>query len=294
MTRQRSNALAGPTDPRYQRGLLKIQMMNAKPVHERLQAFLRKIFGSDLLANADKYAKHDSTLTLTLADAIYTLYSGSEDQPSQETIAEEKFTNDLLDAVPREVYKKYIVQGNASSGFHYFSISTGKPTFRVYLNPKVERAIAIVKKLVAFFRAKPGDVVAFKVTGPRKLGSRRDGIVIYCGSRATALATAEEMNKAPTDYNDAVPALTDKIGIGIAIGAEPAQQGTGLGWKTQEEGIRREKGQSFGSIRCELIAMAIYNFNDNKHIIGDSFETFMELVSVAFTAYGLDPTKPAD
>jgi len=51
--------------------------------------------------------------------------------------------------------------------------------------------------------------------------------------------------------------------------------------------------QSFGTIRSELIAAAILNYNENKHIFGASLQVFKNFVAVAFRCNGLDPEHSA-
>lgn len=85
--------------------------------------------------------------------------------------------------------------------------------------------------------------------------------------------------------------MTSKIANGIALGAEPAPQATGF--SNNPEGYP-ESAQSFGSIRSQLIAAAILNYNENKDTFGASFNVFKQFIAVAFRCNGLDPAHPGD
>ena len=47
-------------------------------------------------------------------------------------------------------------------------------------------------------------------------------------------------------------------------------------------------------MRSELIAAAILNFQENKGVLGDTYDVFKQMVAMAFKGYGLDPANPGD
>ena len=202
--------------------------------------------------------------------------------------------------------------------FIYFVVENKDITYRVYANVKFDSAIKVVKYLKLIITHEPGYIIHFKVVGPDYFfGGRADTIVIYCENEhkadgiALALADEEGLRNA---FNVEVPAMTKLAspGIGVSTGAEPEYQATGMQKRPGKLAYKRndlrgnpvwtptnqwlpeaQAGQSFGSIRSELIAMAILNFNENKGLVGfgDTFEVFKKFVAVAFRSYGLNPSE---
>ncbi len=78
------------------------------------------------------------------------------------------------------------------------------------------------------------------------------------------------------------------------------EHGTGLG--TQHK-PGEETVQSFGSLRTEAIAGALYNFLEYRELHGvghnrllqhGGFETFKRFIAIAFRGVGLDPMRLGD
>lgn len=336
MPRPRSNALTGPTDPRWPsvpltgpttrprsnalaarndpggRSVAELEFYAelSKPLRmdPSLQSFLRGIYQrSDLMTGPDG-----------LADQIYGMYS-SDGNGSQKTdidfTAHKAFLRALYHNVAslkvREPAKlqytevtlskliSYINQGKTPGrkyleDFIYFKIQSGSPQFRVYANAKFSHAPNVVAWLKSYLEKTPSHgVTAFKVVGPAAIAGRKDTIVIYCSTREAAAALGNELAKLSGHFNPELPAMTTpvKAGIGVATGAEPVWQATGLGQKPKGYS---EKAQSFGTIRSELIAMAVLNYNANRHVFGEGFDVFATFVAAAFRGYGLDPERPGD
>lgn len=309
MTRPRSNALYGPSDPRW-RSATELDFAGKlnEPVvmHDSLKAFLRKIY-----AKADLMAAPDS-----LADKIYDLYSGSGPGANGASPAYKEskqfiralWHNVKSDPTLMEGYLQYekvslqelfkfIEAGNRPrdkflEDFIYFKVSNEQPGCRVYANAKLTHAPNVVAWLKNWKNTNSG-LTAFKVVGPMAIAGRNDAIVCYCTTTAKAKALGSQLVKLKSHFNIELPEMTTPIGdgLGVAIGAEPEWQATGMGGLI--EGYP-ESAQSFGTIRSQLIAAAIYNYNDNKAIYGDNFESFTKFVSVAFKGYGLNPAQPGD
>jgi hypothetical protein len=183
--------------------------------------------------------------------------------------------------------------------FIYFRVSTGSAAVRLYVNVLFEHGPDAMELLAAFAgKTKNHGLVDFKIAGPAILKSRADTIVVYCATKEAAQAAAAELLKQKSWLGTKCPEMTTPVqsGMGLATGAEPAWQATGL--KSADPGVgvadTNMKAQSFGTIRCELIAMAIHNFNANKGTMGSSFEVFQKFVQIAFQGYGLDPSAPGD
>ena len=200
--------------------------------------------------------------------------------------------------------------------FFYFTVLGGHAECRVYANAKFNSVPDVFGALRTYIRGTPNHgVTAFKISGPACIEDRADTIVIDCATRDAAEALAAEMAKLTAHLNPSVPEMTTQVkpGVGISVGAEPVWQATGLGNKgdlvakfskqlqdagdpdAAVKGTRLgESAQSFGSIRSELIAAAIYSCNANKAVMGQSFDVFAKFVAVAFRGAGLDPARPGD
>ena len=181
--------------------------------------------------------------------------------------------------------------------------------YRVYANAKFESAVSVLGTLLQFLKENQdrGGVSSFKVCGPA-MPPRADMIVVYCENKPAAEEIAKLFLKTPNVFNMPVPEMTSRADnvAGVALGAEPTWQATGLGSHKGRraeqdarrmgfpEGQARHAPQSFGSLRSEAIAAAILNFKENKGLLGDNFTVFTKFVSVAFRGMGLDPTKPGD
>jgi|WetSurMetagenome_2_1015567.scaffolds.fasta_scaffold158845_1 hypothetical protein len=290
-----------------------------------LEAFVRKVYDSpDLMAGGDD-----------LAYRVYDLYSGGAagGGAGASDIASKHFYINISGAVPEWIGRGYLQRNRVSfadllwyckkaeplpagylSDFLYFNIDPGHIVCRLYLNVQMGGVSAVfwyLKKYIGLHPANNG-VVDVKTTGPASVAQRADVIVVYCSSTEAAQALGAAINTCPERslfrLNTGVPGMTTYVspGVGIAIGAEPKPQATGMGFAAREfdftKGAKNEwhqdpelrNSQSFGTIRSQLIAMAILNYNVNKPVYGASFESFKKFVCTAFTGYGLDPMRPGN
>lgn len=197
--------------------------------------------------------------------------------------------------IPRHYFEDFI----------YFAINDSPRnivTHRLYLNVKLECIAEVVKLIKNYlnqkeFRGDPDShgIRSFKLAGPEVMKDRADTVVCYCKDMAAARRLATKLVTSKEYFYNAVPGMTIKFAKGIAFGAEPERQATGFGRynkrsrRNERIGYHQlESSQSFGSIRSQLIAMAIMDFNENQHIFGSSFFTFKQFVALAFQAHGLD------
>lgn len=189
--------------------------------------------------------------------------------------------------------------------FIYFAINDSPRnivTHRLYLNVKLECIAEVVKLIKNYlnqkeFRRDPDShgIRSFKLSGPEVMKDRADTVVCYCKDMAAARRLATKFVTSKEYFYNAVPGMTTKFAKGIAFGAEPERQATGFGRYNRHIGRSDlESSQSFGTIRSQLIAMAIMDFNENKHIFGSSFFTFKQFVALAFQAHGLDVRDPGE
>ena len=290
-----------------------------------LEAFVRKLYNSpDLMTGGEG-----------LADRIYALYSGGAAGGGgvADDISSKNFYINISGAVPEWIGRGELqnhrvrfadllalckmaqpLPAGYLSDFLYFHVAHGLIFCRLYLNVQMGGVPAVfwfLKKYIGLHPASHG-IVDVKTTGPASVAQRADVIVVYCSSKETAQALGTTINTSPERslfrLNIGVPGMTTYVspGVGIAIGAEPAPQATGMGFAAGEfdfthdaenrwhKDSRLRNAQSFGSIRSQLIAMAIWNYNENKPVYGASFESFKKFVCTAFTGYGLDPMHPGD
>jgi hypothetical protein len=205
----------------------------------------------------------------------------------------EQLANSLVDPDSKVKFIRWCAD------FIYFRIASGPIAVRLYANVLLEHGPDAMELLATYAsKTKNHGLVDYKIAGPAILKSRADTIVVYCSSKEAAQAAAAELLKNKSWLGTKCPELTTPVqaGLGLATGAEPEWQATGL--KSADPGVgvakTNMKAQSFGTIRCELIAMAIHNFNANKGTVGSGFEVFQKFVQVAFEGYGLDAAAPGD
>ena len=180
--------------------------------------------------------------------------------------------------------------------FLYFpNTSGGKALFRLYLNVRVQSLPNVISKIANYIgNTKDHGVKNFKAACPLAAEGRDDTVVVYCLSETYARALGQHLLKlSASNFLRDVPGMTTRLdpALGVALGAEPEWQATGMDSKPKGY---PESAQSFGTIRSELIAMAIENYHANKGVIGTGFDPFARCVCTAFRGYGLDPMNPGN
>ncbi len=147
---------------------------------------------------------------------------------------------------------------------------------RVYLNTAADHAPEVMKFVVRQIidnpKAFPGVEMA-KISGPGSVGNRSENIVLYtAGGDATKRvleAVAKHRALHPERFMREVPAFTEAVGKGIAIGAEPAGTGGSV---------------SFGELRSNIISNAFRKATNRAH--------FGALVDEGLKRAGVDPQRP--
>jgi hypothetical protein len=135
-------------------------------------------------------------------------------------------------------------------------------THRVYASPQASAVSSVAQTLL-----KTDGVVDFKFAGPAAIGTRSDGLVVYCSGRDAAEKIASTLSgKVQADTGR--PAMTeaaDNSGA-IGIGAEPAWEATGMRTRLKGDrgGAKEANAQSFGTIRSEILASAILYLRENR------------------------------
>ncbi len=312
--RPRSNALSGKDDPRWPSSIemLKIELNRPFVMAESLATFIHKVYKSPVLMSAPA----------SLSRKIYDLYVGggqkSISAPFErcKSFINKVWSKVLLDKklknafLQREIDKDgapvslqcLVTEVNAGlrdlsielNDFIYFRITDDVILYRVYANVKFDLVPEAVAWIGKYINENPGHGIAsFKLAGPAVCETRKDTIVIFCISKEVAEKIASELVQLHGYFNASIPEMTTPVqgGEGVAIGAEPVWQKTGLRSKKKWDNDP-EDAQSFGTLRCEIIAAAVHNFNANKQVCGDSFEVFKKFVAVGFRGCGLDPARP--
>jgi len=286
----------------------------SKPLsmHSSLTEFLRRVFGDKGLMAAPEdvdwklYCLYNSPakaaglesdvptlkkfineLWSKLASAGGIRASGIQQQTNKKFAEIEQMANGLADPASKIAFI------SQCTGFLYFRVAKGNVAVRLYANVLFDHGPDAMALLATYAgKTKDHGLVDFKIAAPAILKSMSDVIVVYCSSKEAAQAAGAELLKQKSWLGTKCPEMTSPItsGLGLSTGAEPERQVTGM---KSDDQIPPE-AQSFGTIRCELIAMAIHNFNANKGTMGSSFEVFQKFVQVAFLGYGLDPAKPGD
>ncbi len=179
--------------------------------------------------------------------------------------------------------------------FIYFQIERGEATYRLYLNVKMAFMARVVGHIKNYLDTTNNHGVKdFKLAGPASMSIRKDTIVCYCSSRDTARQLADQLIDLRDHFDSDVPAMTSKYADGMSFGAEPVSQATGFSAAKYSGNAELESRQSFGSIRSQLIAMAVVEYNANKHLFGETFLAFKQFVTVAFLSHGLSTRNPGD
>jgi hypothetical protein len=246
-----------------------------------------------------------------LADRLYDLYSSNTSPSSPSDSAQWKpFFEQVNAAVgPRiaatgglqnygvslsAVLRKASIPEGWAYDFLYFQAFRGAIVCRLYMNVAVRNIPEALNLICQYAAQNPTHgVVHFKTAGPAAAPGRKDSIVVYCQSQEAAKKLGESfLPKYAGLFQAGAPGMTTGLGpFGLALGAEPVWQATGMSRATDPS---KQKQQSFGTIRTELIAMAIENYNENKTMVGSGAEMFKRFVCVAFRGYGLDPMNPGN
>jgi hypothetical protein len=211
------------------------------------------------------------------------------------------------------------VQKNANNWANDFVmiIKRREPlTHRVYANPQASEVGQVAQVLMGL----PG-IGRFKFAGPHEIGTRADGVVVYCTARQEAEKVAKALNGTVRE-DTGRPAMTEAAGgsDSIGIGAEPASEATGIrtrlpwqGPQPKTEAARKllppglgkqedlaPEDHSFGTIRSEVIASAILHLRENRDwaekLDITEAELFKRLVATGLKGWrrALEPTDRED
>lgn len=172
--------------------------------------------------------------------------------------------------------------------------SVKKMQFRVYLNPKGEdEVLKVFERVVRQFVVPSGraDIrrpVKAKVAGAKSLG-RLDTIVVYTPDEQTARTIARATSGSFAANRD-TPAMTVPVGPsgGVSVGAEPPAI-------TIFEDLHQDPNrnlQSFGNIRCEIIAVALEETLARKNPTDVNLASFKKTTADYLTVVGIDPNDP--
>ena len=310
MSRPRSNALTGPSDPRF-RSPSEIELMIAMrtpiAVADELTTFIAKVFARRDIMEA---IGDPSGIMI----AIYRLYSdaavGSQ-RDVKDVVAEARRGWSAIRAATRDpsvlteaafqntkyrlaqdlIMEDEAVALKAANDFLYFRLRAGSAAHRVYLNLDFAAMPAFVAAIFKLDEKERSGITDFKLSGP--FAGRADSVVIYCSSKESADGLAKTFSNLISagdlqSSNQSVPAMTTRIGAGVAIGAEPSAQATGL----RDPRGGNPSQQSFGTIRSEVITAAVLSYRDNAAVLGAGLETFKQLCAIGFKGFGLDPANP--
>jgi hypothetical protein len=157
-------------------------------------------------------------------------------------------------------------------GFHHcFSAAPRNPDdpsplVRFYFNARLSHASALVGAVTAALNryAIPFEL---KMTTRSEDFSRRDNMVLYVSQdlfRVTGLALASAMPAIVDGLDDDVPLFTKWLAPGIGLAEDP-----------------RERGESFGSARCRLVAAALLAARDEGGFPYDRFAGAFERAAAA-------------
>lgn len=197
---------------------------------------------------------------------------------------------DFSNANARDVFDKAC---HSCDDFIHFNLQgqRPKPTYRVYANVKYDKLIDVVRGVLEYIataeaKTPKKEIYKFKITTPAGARRRDDAMVIYClgvnVAKTIAAWLLEKLGRKLTGgdiFNGPTPKMTQLIGPGVAIGAEPKYQGTGLGGPDGNT-----TSQSFGTLRCQAIAAAILGFQEDPATV-KNFELFCKYVWVAFSEF---------
>lgn len=312
MNRPRSNALTGPHDPRYLNPAQQLGMAMRQPiaVADELEQFLIKIF-------ARKDLMETEAIPHNISIGIYKAYAniavGVAQAPGIDVLRAARGVWDLIryKVSPTHLGNAFFQKANCPflnekvfgddvyaltllSDFLYFQLHTGMAVCRVYLNVIFESMPSVVQTVLNLPPVLYNEITGFKTDGPG--ASRADSVVIYCKTRTAAEQVAAVMLARIQDgtlrsSDQTVPAMTTRLGAGVALGAEPRQQETAM---MQPVSGRPRTAQSFGSIRSQAIAAAILSYRENRHILGGDYQVFRQFAAIAFRGFGLDPAAPGN
>jgi len=257
-------------------------------------------------------------------DFMRKLWDVFDQHPNRGAVSKPPFLQNCPYTLKEMVEEKYIADrvqdlDRLYRDFIYFSFGGAGAKFRVYANVTFDGASAFAQALLDAVPSSVFGINSFKITGPSAISSRADGSVIYCESMEQADQLANWLvQRCSHLVGMLTPHMTRRIDprVGIGIGAEPEYQATGFkrmkddaplppNWEQLPpedrqvwERIYRKRhadarAQSFGTIRCELVAMAIHNYKYNKSVVGkDTLDNFKRFVATAFRSFGLDPAHP--
>jgi len=116
-----------------------------------------------------------------------------------------------------------------------------------------------------------------KLTGPRAISGRADGIVIYVDNQEAVQAVLEKLNAYrqahPDHFLTSTPHITNPVAPGVSVGAEP------IGSNLQI---------SFGRARAEAIFKAL----DESNLANETRQQFRDRVMTNLARRGINPEAP--
>ena len=267
VTRPRSNALAGPSDPRRPdtQKMFLAALNSAKPVADSLRSFLRKVYDNKSLMGDPSHQKwvngkdgkpvspSSQAFGDTLSDKLYAMYTSEATVPSGRTRKEmrefmekvaglkanypgvlDEIKSQNYDKTPDEMLKYHgadFIQV-CNDFIFFYPVNSGNAAIRVYANAKWNKLLDVIGKLLGHIKTQPANhgMSNFKIAGPA-MAKRADTMVIYCISSKAADAIATRLLKLGDAFDMAVPEMTSRKDgrLGISTGAEPKWQATGLG-----------------------------------------------------------------
>jgi hypothetical protein len=277
--------------------------------------FLDRLLEDDTIMNypARLERRSPSAAPAELSQLIYRQYGGAFNDGT-ERIPDHL---DWLQSLPRAPFKPRLQNCGVSVPGHenliansprwardfiYFStkITLEEELWRIYLNVRWASAAAVLQELAD--AAKTYHVHAFKVAGPADFHSRADKVVVYVYSLALAQRLANHLHVTfPAGFNAGHPAMTTVRYPGIALGIEP--RSVPLGFGHRQGSNPGHEPQSYGTIRSQLLASAVWHFHMYKEMLklpaGVLFseryhdrEAFLRLAAVAFRGYRDDLRPP--
>ena len=182
------------------------------------------------------------------------------------------------------------------SDFIFFQLNENQVTYRLYMNAKrdeLHRVTAAITKYIDENSTAEHGIQSFKLASPLNMERRKDTVVCYCKDRAAAERLAQHVSGLNGAFHADIPAMTSRVGHGLAVGAEPISKAYHV---SDEIKPMPTDATSFGMFRSRLIADAVlkYKAYTTQGGLRAGFLTFTQLVAVAFKANGMSVETPGD